>query len=99
VLSRCSAEAWLEPDAGRLACPVLRGRRRRNAPLLPDSVHGIDSDGVVTVRRTLSRSKLAEFVARLPPCLIGMEACSGAHEGARRFGVVGHTVKLMAPSS
>ena len=34
------------------------------------------------------------LVMQLPPCLIGMEACSGAHEWARRFG---HTVKLMAP--
>ena len=61
------------------------------------SVHGVDANGVVTVRRTISRGKLAELVARLPPCLIGMEACSGAHEWARRFAAAGHTVKLMAP--
>lgn len=61
------------------------------------SLHGVDAQGVVTVRRTVSRGKLAELVARLPPCLIGMEACSGAHEWARRFSVAGHTVKLMAP--
>lgn len=61
------------------------------------SVHGVDADGVVTMRRTISRAKLAELVARLPPCLIGMEACSGAHEWARRFSASGHTVKLMAP--
>jgi transposase len=61
------------------------------------SVHGIDGDGVVTVRRTVSRGKLAELVVRLPSCLIGMEACSGAHEWARRFAAAGHTVKLMAP--
>jgi transposase len=61
------------------------------------SVHGVDAEGVVTVRRTISRAKLGELVARLPPCLIGMEACSGAHEWARRFSATGHTVKLMAP--
>lgn len=61
------------------------------------SVHGVDTEGVVTVRRTVSRGKLAELVARLPACLIGMEACSGAHEWARRFLAAGHTVKLMAP--
>jgi len=61
------------------------------------SAHGVDAEGVVTVRRTVSRAKLAELVARLPPCLIGMEACSGAHEWARRFSEAGHTVKLMAP--
>src|SRR6516164_9914112 len=61
------------------------------------SVHGVAANGVVTVRRTVSRGKLAELVARLPPSLIGMEACSGAHEWARRFATAGHTVKLMAP--
>ena len=30
------ANEWLEPDEGRLSCPVLRGRRHRNVPLLPD---------------------------------------------------------------
>jgi transposase len=61
------------------------------------SVHAVDSSGAVIVRRTLSRAKLSELVAQLPPCLIGMEACSGAHEWARRFATFGHTVKLMAP--
>jgi len=40
---------------------------------------------------------LSELIAQLPPCLIGMEACSGAHEWARRFSSFGHTVRLMAP--
>src|SRR5205823_658591 len=42
-------------------------------------------------------AKLLEAVAALPPCLIGMEACSGAHHWARLFEVHGHTVRLMAP--
>ena len=61
------------------------------------SVHGVDAGGVVMIRRTVSRSKLALLIAQLPPCLIGMEACSGAHEWARRFATFGHSVKLMAP--
>lgn len=61
------------------------------------SVHGVDAQGAVVVRRTISRNKLAELVTQLAPCLIGMEACSGAHEWARRFSRFGHTVKLMAP--
>lgn len=61
------------------------------------SVHGVDASGAVRVRKTVSRGKLVELVAQLPPCLIGLEACSGAHEWARRFSVFGHTVKLMAP--
>jgi len=61
------------------------------------SVHGVNSNGVVVLRRTVSRGRLAELVAQLPACLIGLEACSGAHEWARRFSGRGHTVKLMAP--
>ena len=61
------------------------------------SVHAVDSQGTVVARRTLSRAKLGELIAQLPACLIGMEACSGAHEWARRFAACGHTVKLMAP--
>jgi transposase len=61
------------------------------------SMHGVDAQGAVVVRRTISRNKLAELVMQLPPCLIGMEACSGAHEWARRFSGFGHSVKLMAP--
>ena len=61
------------------------------------SVHGIDASGAIVVRRAVSRAKLTELIAQLPPCLIGMEACSGAHEWARRFSSFGHTVRLMAP--
>lgn len=61
------------------------------------SLHGVNERGGVVLRKTISRSRLAELVAQLPPCLIGLEACSGAHEWARRFGRFGHCVKLMAP--
>ncbi|MBS0380772.1 MAG: IS110 family transposase [Proteobacteria bacterium] len=60
------------------------------------SVHGVNSNGAVVLRRTVPRAKLGELIAQLSPCLIGMEACSGAHEWARRFCGHGHTVKLMA---
>lgn len=61
------------------------------------SLHGVDDLGRVGLRRMVCRDKLMETVAALPPCLIGMEACSGAHEWARRFQALGHTVRLMAP--
>ena len=97
MLHRRSAEEWLEPDAGRLACPVLRGQRRSNAPLLPDQLHGMDERGKTVLRKTLKRADVASFFARLSPCVIGMEACGGAHFWARKLSVLGHTVKLMAP--
>jgi transposase len=61
------------------------------------SLHAVDGRGVVVLRKTVSRARLAAVVAQLPACLIGLEACSGAHEWARRFAQYGHTVKLMAP--
>lgn len=61
------------------------------------SLHGVDAAGRTVLRRTVRRDRLAETVAALSPCLIGMEACSGAHEWGRRFQQHGHTVKLMAP--
>jgi transposase len=61
------------------------------------SLHGVNAAGKTVLRRTVRRDRLVEAVASLPPCLIGMEACSGAHEWGRRFQQHGHTVKLMAP--
>ena len=61
------------------------------------SVHGIDETGAVVLRKTLSRAQLAAAVAQWPACVIAMEACSGAHDWARRFQALGHTVRIMAP--
>ena len=62
------------------------------------AIHGVDATGkAVLVRPSVARAKLLELIASLPPCLIGMEACSGAHHWAREFAKFGHTVRLMAP--
>lgn len=62
------------------------------------ALHGVDEAGKpVLVRPSVARGKLLELVASLEPCLIGMEACSGAHHWARLFQAHGHTVRLMAP--
>lgn len=62
------------------------------------ALHGVNGVGTVELRRpTVARSKLVALVASLPPCTIGMEACSGAHHWARQFQAHGHTVRLMAP--
>jgi transposase len=60
------------------------------------SVHGVDAHGKVMLRKTLSRAKLLELMAQLEPCVVGMEACGGAHDMARRLMAMGHTVRLMA---
>lgn len=62
------------------------------------AVHGVDEAGrAALVRPSVARAKLLELVASLPPCTIGMEACSGAHHWARLFAGHGHTVRLIAP--
>lgn len=61
------------------------------------SVHGVDALGREVLRRTVRRDQLLPLIAQWPACLIGMEACSGAHEWARQFQTLGHTVRLMAP--
>ena len=53
------------------------------------ALHGVDAVGSVVLRRTVRREQLMEVVAGLPPCRIGMEACAGAHEWARRFAMLG----------
>jgi transposase len=61
------------------------------------SVHAVSDGGAVQMHCTVSRAKLLPLIAKLSPCLIGMEACSGSHEWARRFREMGHAVRLMAP--
>jgi transposase len=62
------------------------------------AVHCIDQNGkAVLVKPKVSRAALSELIAGLPPCVIGMEACSGAHYWARLFRQYGHDVRLMAP--
>lgn len=62
------------------------------------AVHGVNEAGKPElVRPDVKRAKLLELIASLPPCVIGIEACSGAHHWAREFGKLGHTVRVMAP--
>jgi transposase len=60
------------------------------------AVHAVDASGRVVLRRTVRREQLMELMAGLAPCVIGMEAGSGAHQWARRFEELGHTPKLIA---
>ena len=60
--------------------------------------HGVDADGRVILRRQLKRGEVLKFCAQLPACLIGMEACAGAHYWARELIALGHDVRLMPPS-
>ena len=61
-------------------------------------IHGVDAAGVVTARKRLSRAGALSFFARLEPCLVGMEACGGAHHWARELAALGHEVRLISPA-
>ena len=60
-------------------------------------VHGIDATGRVIVAKALRRGQMHGFFAKLPPCLVGMEACGTSHYWAREIAAFGHTVKLIPP--
>lgn len=61
-------------------------------------VHGVDAAGVVKVRRTLRRSQVVTWFAKLAPCLVGLEACATSHYWARELRKLGHDVRLIPPA-
>jgi transposase len=61
-------------------------------------VHGVDAAGSVVVRKTLRRAQVRPFFAKLPPCLVGIEACGTSHHWARELISLGHEVRLMPPA-
>jgi transposase len=61
-------------------------------------VHAVDAVGTVVIRRQVRRARVLLFFSRLSPCLIGMEACAGAHYWARELAKLGHHVRLIPPS-
>src|SRR5437588_7975646 len=61
-------------------------------------VHGVDAAGQMVVRRQLKRRYVLPFFQKLPPCLVGIEACASSHHWSRELQTLGHTVKLMPPA-
>jgi transposase len=60
-------------------------------------VHGVDAGDRVVLRKTLRRDAVAQFFSELPGCVVGIEACSGAHYWAKVLTDLGHEVRLIAP--
>ena len=58
-------------------------------------VHGVDGSGETVVRRQLRRGQVLPFFKRLPPCLVGIEACATSHYWAREITALGHEVRMM----
>jgi len=61
-------------------------------------VHGVAADGQVVMRRQLKRRYVLAFFQKLPPCLIGIEACASSHHWSRELQALGHMVRLMPPA-
>src|SRR3979409_498371 len=61
-------------------------------------VHGVDAAGEVVIRRQLKRRSVLAFFQKLPPCLVGIEACASSHYWSREVQALGHTVQLMPPA-
>ena len=61
-------------------------------------VHGIDAEGKVIIRRKLKRRYVLAFFQKLPPCLVGIEACATSHHWSRELTALGHNVRLMPPA-
>ena len=61
-------------------------------------VHCVDADGDVVLRRQLKRRYVLAFFQKLPPCLVGIEACASSHHWSRELQALGHTVRLMPPA-
>jgi transposase len=61
-------------------------------------VHGVDTEGKVVVRRQIKRRYVLAFFQKLPPCLVGIEACASAHHWSRELQAIGHSVRLMPPA-
>ena len=61
-------------------------------------VHAVDAAGCVVVQKALKRREVFTFFEKLPPCLIGLEACSSAHHWGRVLRGLGHDVRLIPPA-
>ncbi len=61
-------------------------------------VHGADATSVGVLRKKLRRDHVLEFFGSLPPCIVAMEACGGAHFWGREIGKLGHEVRLIPPA-
>lgn len=61
-------------------------------------VHGADARGGVVFRKKLRRSAVLEFFSKLPPCLVAMEACGGAHFWGRELARLGDDIRLIPPA-
>ena len=92
-------------DVGAVKAPTIRGATMQTIATIGldiaksvFQVHCVDSVGQVVVRRQLKRRYVVAFFEKLPPCLVGIEACASSHYWSRELQALGHSVRLMPPA-
>lgn len=60
-------------------------------------LHGVNEQGYTVIRKRMNRKQLVDYMSNLQPCLVGMEACGGSHDWARKLIAMGHDVRLISP--
>ena len=95
---------WPAPPSGVVGSPAIQEEEGMDISVLGVdlgknvcSVVGLDASGAVVMRRKVRRETLIALAEKLPPCVVGMEACCGAHHLGRVFTAHGHDVRLMSP--
>src|ERR1700727_2332285 len=95
---------WPAPPSGVVGSPANQEEEGMDISVLGIdlgknvcSVVGLDASGAVVMRRKVRRETLIALAEKLPPCVVGMEACCGAHHLGRVFAAHGHDVRLMSP--
>ena len=95
---------WPAPHSGVVGSPANQEEEGMDISVLGIdlgknvcSVVGLDASGAVVMRRKVRRETLIALAEKLPPCVVGMEACCGAHHLGRVFAARGHDVRLMSP--
>ena len=95
---------WPAPPSGVVGSPANQEEEGMDISVLGVdlgknvcSVVGLDASGAVVMRRKVRRETLIALAEKLPPCVVGMEACCGAHHLGRVFAAHGHDVRLMSP--
>ena len=95
---------WPAPPSGVVGSPATQEEEGMDISVLGVdlgknvcSVVGLDASGAVVMRRKARRETLIALAEKLSPCVVGMEACYGAHHLGRVFAEHGHDVRLMSP--
>jgi len=81
------------PRPGACHVPASQHDDRRND--IGKNSLGLDQRGAIVLRQRWSRGQVESWLANMPPCLIGMEACVGAHHLSRKLQRLGHDARLM----